>query len=526
MSEVLLPTWIVPEEETHEWLDEGSSVFSAAFAPGLAQRQSFGGLRLKMSRRHTVRLDEKAQLLSILKQTRGRFNALRTKVHFALRGSGLGGELLTNSTFPNGTTGWIAGSQHVVSVSDRILRATRSAVTTSGIPLASSAAATVTANASHVGRAMISAGRGSFASGFDMRFGSNAGLADYLDSANSLTPGLLSQVFVPPAATTFFSLGELSSSGVIAGDYIDIPYVSLARCPLVDGGLNLLLQSDELDATWTATRSSVDDQAAGTTAPDGTSTADSIIEDATATNSHFVQQAVTVAAAAGEYAFSVAVKAGTRTWVYIQLLHATGTTTAWLNLSTGALGTVSNGTSWTLARSFVQAMGDGWYKFSIVARKTSAATSVTAIIALTTADAALTHSGDGASNIYAWRATLVQSGVPTRLIATTTTASTGTSLTGNALHVKGLPASTNGVLLPGDWIEIGGELKQVSWPLNSDGAGLGYLQFEPALVRSPANDDPVIVTDPMGKFLVSNIKVQNQFATQAVVTYDLEHIYE
>ena len=55
MSEVLLPPWIIPEEETHELLDEGSSVFPAAFAPGIAQRQSFGELRLKMSRRHTVR---------------------------------------------------------------------------------------------------------------------------------------------------------------------------------------------------------------------------------------------------------------------------------------------------------------------------------------------------------------------------------------------------------------------------------------------------------------------------------------
>jgi hypothetical protein len=102
----------------------------------------------------------------------------------------------------------------------------------------------------------------------------------------------------------------------------------------------------------------------------------------------------------------------------------------------------------------------------------------------------------------------------------------GTSQTGNALHLKGLPASTDGLLLPGDYFEINGEIKQATAALNSDAASLGYLQFEPALVRSPADNDPINVTDPMGKFLVSNIKVDNRFGQHAVVTYDLEHIYE
>ncbi len=37
--------------------------------------------------------------------------------------------------------------------------------------------------------------------------------------------------------------------------------------------------------------------------------------------------------------------------------------------------------------------------------------------------------------------------------------------------------------------------------LNSDAAGLGYLQFEPPIRTSPADNAPVIIHAPMGRFL-------------------------
>jgi hypothetical protein len=517
MSEVLLPTWIIPEEETQEWLDEGSVVFPAAFAPGITQRQSYGGLRLKMSRRHTVRGEEKAQLLSILNQTRGRYNALRTKVHFALRGSGFGSELLSNNTFANGTTGWTVGSEYSVAVSDRVARAARSAVTTSSRILGQTVS---TAQfAPYAVRTMILAGRGTFSSiGPDITgHASSYGVSGYRVASG-----------VVDGSTESMGFSDAANSGLVAGDYENVAWISAARCALADNGLNLLLQSDELDTTWIATRSSVDDQAAGTTAPDGTSTADSIIEDSTAASTHQVGQNVTVASAAADYAFSVSVKAGARTWCRIFMVESTGTTSvdAFFNLSTGVVGTTATGANWSNLRTFSRSLGNGWHVLTIVARKTSAATVVSANIGLATADNTASYSGDGTSNIYAWRATLAQSSVPTRLVQTTSAASTGTSQTGNALHLKGLPASTSGLLLPGDYFEINGEIKQATAALNSDAAQLGYLQFEPALVRTPADNDPINALDPMGKFLVSNIKVDNRFGQHAVVTYDLEHIYE
>lgn len=528
MSEVLLPPWIVPEVETHEWLDEGSSVFRAAFAPGIAQRQSYGGLRLKLSRRHTVRGEEKAQLLSVLKQTRGAYNVLRTKVHFALRGSHSTTELLTNNTFANGTTGWSSNhSDTSISVSDRMLRLTRAANT--DVPtILNSAPSAAVQYAPYVARAFAYQGRGQIRWDLRIRDLSDSSAVYATTVSNQLSPGMLTCAGV--VLDTDPTIGIIDrNTGKIAGDYMDVSYASVVRCATVDNGLNSLLQSDEFDTTWTQTRVTVDDQTAATTAPDGTSTADAIIDDSTAGATHFVLQNVAVSASVADFSFACALKAGTRTRAALYIEEDTGGTniTAGFNLSAGTASVIATGVNWADVRLFISPLGNGWYYCCVVASKTNAATTIrTLVLGADNATGGIVYNGDGSSRFYAWRATLVQSGVPTRLVQTTTTASTGTSPTGTAMHVKGLPASTNGLLLPGDWIEIGGELKQCTATLNSDAAGLGYLQFEPALVRSPANDDPVIVTDPMGKFLVSNIKIENEFGTQARVSYDLEHIYE
>jgi hypothetical protein len=526
MTEVLLPTWIVPEEETHEWLDEGSSVFAAAFAPGIAQRQSYGGLRLKMSRRHTVRAEEKAQLLSILNNTRGRYNVLRTKVHFALRGSGFGSELVSNNTFANGTTGWTAGTptpSPVLSVADRILRITRSAA---GLTTAwASQSATVTQYAPHAWRFHVSANKS------QTPRATFSGLATTVDGAYGLevgAAGMSTAWFVPPSSSHTVFLDNTTSLSTVAGDFFAVDYCSLARGPLVDNRPNGLLHSDDFsNAAWVKNTGDTVSANAGT-APDGNSTADDFVENG-ASQEHYIEQAYTVAATSLDFCGVIDIKATGRSFVVLSLIENTGSTfaTVYANLTTGARTNESVGANWANIRTFSVDRGNGWFRFFIVARKTNAATTIRIRANSTNAAGGSTiQSGLSATAFRMWRGGLYGSSVPFDPAQTTTTAATGTAQTGNALYVKGLPASTNGLLLPGDWIEIGGELKQVSAALNSDAAGLGYLQFEPAIVRSPANDDPVIVIDPMGKFLVSNIKVQNQFGTQAVVTYDLEHIYE
>lgn len=523
MSEVLLPPWIIPEEETHDWLDEGSSVFRAAFAPGSAQRQSYGGLRLKLSRRHTVRAEEKARLLSTLKATRGSYNAMRTRVHFQNRGSMPSPELLTNNTFENGTTGWTTDSETSLSASDRILRMSRTAVTAVQNSLIPSAGATVTQYAPYAIRASLYAGRGTYS--HLLTFGSGGGSNDY--GSAGATYSLNTLIGFARGATAYIGVEDGVSSGVIAGDYFETPYVSLTRCPIVDNGANSLLQSDAFDnAAWTKTQVTT---GAGLTDPTGGASADGIVE-TNVNSAHTVAQAYAVSAAAQNIFFGVAVHAGNRSFAVLSLTEATGSTVCdhYFNISTGAVGAAgSTGANWAEKRTGVLALGNGWYYCYLIARKTNAATSITATVFVATADGTSVYLGSNAlTALYLWRGTSAPSNVAMRPTLTTSGATTGTSQTGGGLYLKGLPASTSGLLLAGDWFEVGGEIKQVSASLNSDAAGLGFLQFEPPLVRSPADNDPVITTSPMGKFLVSNIKIDNQFGTQARVTYDLEHIYE
>lgn len=82
----------------------------------------------------------------------------------------------------------------------------------------------------------------------------------------------------------------------------------------------------------------------------------------------------------------------------------------------------------------------------------------------------------------------------------------GASQTGANLNIQGLPASSAGLLLPGDRIQIGTQLNSVEAPLNSNGSGLGYLQCAAPWRVSPANGAPVIIHTPMARCLrTSNI---------------------
>lgn len=90
----------------------------------------------------------------------------------------------------------------------------------------------------------------------------------------------------------------------------------------------------------------------------------------------------------------------------------------------------------------------------------------------------------------------------------------GASQTGNALNVKNLPTSTNGLLVRGDIVAVyttQWELKRVTAALNSDGSGLGYLQFESDLRASPADSAPIAVHRPQAKFvLMENAQLQTR----------------
>jgi hypothetical protein len=122
---------------------------------------------------------------------------------------------------------------------------------------------------------------------------------------------------------------------------------------------NSVLQSQTFDnASWTKTRATITTNA--TTAPDGTLTADKLVEDTTATNTHSILESVTVPANA-VVTYSVFVKAAERTWTCVQLgnfANQVNPQALYVNLSTGAFNVAD------ASRVSVTAYPNGWWRIS------------------------------------------------------------------------------------------------------------------------------------------------------------------
>ncbi len=157
---------------------------------------------------------------------------------------------------------------------------------------------------------------------------------------------------------------------------------------------NELTYSDEFDnAAWSKSGSTV--SANATIAPDGTATADKIVEDSTAGSAHDVRRGTT-GGAGQKQAYSVFAKPAGRNWIYLRLIGGGGIdASTYFNVSTGAVGSV--GTNHTAQ---IISLGDGWYRCQVIVN----ADVNDFRIGLTTADATATYNGDGASGVFMWRA--------------------------------------------------------------------------------------------------------------------------
>lgn len=171
------------------------------------------------------------------------------------------------------------------------------------------------------------------------------------------------------------------------------------------GGVrNQLLYTQELDnATWTKSESTI--SANATTAPDGTTTADKLVEAATSASHSAFQNRTSANTAI--LTTSVYLKAAERTWARVSLdFGAGGFYRFWVNLSTGAIGTANGGGSAVLATAPSSSdAGNGWWRVQISASCASGATRGI-FIASQTADNQTTYAGDGTSGIYVWGAQL------------------------------------------------------------------------------------------------------------------------
>lgn len=161
---------------------------------------------------------------------------------------------------------------------------------------------------------------------------------------------------------------------------------------------------------WTLTNVTT---ATGYFGPDNTNTAWQMTDTAS-TGSHLVTVADSPTYNSGDGVVTVWAKRGTLNFIY---LTDGGSNSAWFNLSTGALGTVTSPLSASIspmpAPSFSTAMGTtsglspvtsdtGWYKCSIKT-DTGGVTSISAVtIGMSNADAVTSYTGNTSGTVFLW----------------------------------------------------------------------------------------------------------------------------
>lgn len=179
-----------------------------------------------------------------------------------------------------------------------------------------------------------------------------------------------------------------------------------ASRPTYRARYNLLTFSEQFDnAAWTkgglnttGTPPWVD----VTTAPDGTSTADRMIE-TVATTFRYVLQAATVVA--GNYTFSVYAKqtGGAQRWLS---MFPQGSTSAYAIFDINA-GTVTSTGGANYVSSAVSSVGNGWFRCSVTCTSTAGTMNLVAYLSNSSTAQAPSYLGDGASGAFIWGAQLL-----------------------------------------------------------------------------------------------------------------------
>lgn len=158
---------------------------------------------------------------------------------------------------------------------------------------------------------------------------------------------------------------------------------------------NLLLRSEEFDnAYWTKTRTTIIQNSV--IAPNGTLTADKLIDDTTASASHQISRVVSVSS--GTYTMSVFAKKGEYNFIRFWEDVQTGRQ-AFFNLDTGVATNVNmNSVS-------IVNFGNGWYR-CIATINTPSAGNFGFRINLTPNGTTTTYNGTGTNGVFIWGAQL------------------------------------------------------------------------------------------------------------------------
>lgn len=312
----------------------------------------------------------------------------------------------------------------------------------------------------------------------------------------------------------------------VSGDpehIIDIHRQEFARCLLVDNGVNALNYSEQLQQSsdWTPGLASISSNPSPNgPAPDATDTADSFIEDSS-TGFHQLVQSVSRTSATGNWTGSIFLKANTNQRISFKVDD--GSDNGYSGYFDATLGTITTeGLEGSGAESGFATMHEypnGWYRCRVTVNLPATATARIVIFMCDGASNTRNYTGDGSSAVWLWGAQLQYGGQLGRYVKTTTAAATEESQTGNEIFVKGLDSSTTGQLLAGDQVQIGDQLLILESDLHGDASGVGLLVVRNRIRVAPADEDPVVLYRPCGRFILA--EQRNGMASRPGVFSDI-----
>lgn len=82
----------------------------------------------------------------------------------------------------------------------------------------------------------------------------------------------------------------------------------------------------------------------------------------------------------------------------------------------------------------------------------------------------------------------------------------GAAQAGAAIATDGWPVSTAGLLLPGDYVGLSGQLRRVVAQVDSNGAGQATLTLDQPVRSAPVNDSAVVLVKPKSLFICTTDK--------------------
>jgi len=221
------------------------------------------------------------------------------------------------------------------------------------------------------------------------------------------------------AITNYIPVLQTASAGQARFDHNPTTGESLGL--LIEEARTNACPYSEAIGSWSAVNATAQSNVA--IAPSGALTADKILPDATASVAHGWYNTIT-AAASTTYTASIFAKAAEYSWLYLTEGNNV-TATAWFNLSTGALGTVTGTGS---PSATITSVGNGWYRCSLTFTTAVGATAANIQARVTTADNTNTFTASsgtvGYSGIFVWGAQFETGSFATSYIPNLSTGST------------------------------------------------------------------------------------------------------